>query len=80
MTQTIVSTPIGSTGSLTVTESAGVLTLNFSEALLDGGIKLNVSADLGAAALLTLISDATSNATLKAALAEAAKLVAALPA
>lgn len=80
MSQSIVAQPLGSTGNLSVVESAGVITLDCTEALLSGGVKAELKLDLSGAALLSAWSAATSNAELKAMLAEAATLVGALPA
>lgn len=80
MTTTIVAMPLGTTGNLSVTESAGVLSVDLTEALLAGGIKAQLKLDIGASALFTAVAASTTNATLKAIMTEAAAIAAAIPA
>lgn len=76
---TLVNTPLGTTGSLSVTESAGVITITLNENLASLGLTAGVNVGISGATLLKAWADGTTNATLKAVLAEAATLVAALP-
>ena len=65
MSTVVVSIPLGATGSVSVSESAGKVSIVLSE---DAG------------ALVKLLADGTSNATLKAILEAAAAAISALPA
>jgi len=76
----LVTAPLGSTGSVSVTESAGVVTLTLNENITNIGIQAGLTVSLSGATLLNAWAAGTANATLKAILAEAATLIAALPA
>lgn len=73
MAQTF-SVPIGSVGSVVITEDAGVLTVQATVALQQGAVKVgaNLSGDI--AALLMMAATAQSNALVKAVLTEASVL------
>lgn len=76
----LVNEPIGSTGNITVTESGGVVTVVVSENIASVGIQAGLTVSLSGAMLLNVWAQGTTNATLKAMLAEAATLIGALPA
>jgi hypothetical protein len=84
MPEVIVKQALGPNGSIEVDESSGTVTLSgsFNEQLstLGIGVTASLGVTLGGPALLTAWANGTSNAMAKAALLEAAKLVAALPA
>lgn len=73
MAQTF-SVPIGSVGSVVITEDAGVLTVQATVALQQGAVKVgaNLSGDI--AALLMMAATAQSNVLVKAVLTEASVL------
>lgn len=74
-----VTLPIGSVGAIVVSESAGIITAQFTAKLQQGAVNVNagVSGNLGS--LLAMAASAQSNATFKAILAEAGMLAAGLP-
>jgi hypothetical protein len=65
MPQTLLTLPIGTTGNLSITESAGTVTISFSE---------------NAAKLLTALATSQTNTTLKDVLSAIAAYATALPA
>lgn len=76
----ILSIPIGSAGSLVVSESAGIVRVQADLTGLSGSVKGGAFVEGSAPALLKLAADAVSNPMAKALLAEAAVIAAALPA
>lgn len=77
---TLVSQPLGTTGTVLVSESAGSITVDLKEAFAQYGIAAELSVSVSSVAVVNAIAAATNNATLKAILSEAAALLAALPA
>lgn len=75
----LVSVPLGSTGSVVVTESAGVLTIEAKEGFAAQGISADLAINVSAVVLVQAWATATTNTSLKAILAEAAILLGALP-
>jgi hypothetical protein len=77
---TLVSQPLGTTGNVVVSESAGTITVDLKEAFASYGIAAELSVSVSSVAVVTALAAATSNATLKAILTEAGALLAVLPA
>lgn len=80
MSTQILDTPIGTTGDVKVTESAGVLTIEGTENFSKQGISVDLKLNVSAVALVTAWAGSTTNAALKTILTEAATLLGALPA
>lgn len=75
----IIDVPLGSTGDVLVTESAGILTIEAKENLAAKGISADLAINVSAVVLVQAWATATTNTSLKAILAEAAILLGALP-
>lgn len=75
----IVQTPLGANGSLSVSESAGVLSIAVADAAPQYGVSATLGVSVSAVALVQAWAAATTNAGLKAGLTELAAILAALP-
>lgn len=78
MTQ-LLTIPIGTSGNLTVTEAAGVITVAAALALESNAVTINASVVGDASALLTALASTQTNTTLKMLLTEAAALAKIIP-
>ncbi len=79
MPTTIATVPLGSAGSLVVSESAGVLTIVGTDAIPSAGITVGLNVGISAIGLVNAWAAGTTNAALKAGLTELALLLKALP-
>lgn len=77
---TLINQPVGTTGNIMVSESAGTISVDFKEAFASYGISADLSVSVSSVAVVNAIAAATTNATLKAILTEAGALLAVLPA
>lgn len=77
---TLVNQPVGTSGNVVVSESTGSLTIEAKEGFSSLGISADLAITVSSVALVNAWAAATTNATLKEILAEAALLLAALPA
>ncbi len=77
---TILDVPLGTTGDVVVSESAGILTITGKENFSAQGISVDLSVNVSSIVLLKAWSAATTTPALKAILDEAAIIAAALPA
>ncbi len=75
----LVNVPLGTSGTVLVTESAGVLTIEATEGLAAQGISADLKLNVSAVILVNAWAASTTNASLKAILTEAGVLLAALP-
>lgn len=75
----IIDVPLGSTGDVLVTESAGILTIEAKENFAAQGISADLAINVSAVALVQAWALTTTNASLKGILGEAAIILAALP-
>lgn len=75
----LVTIPIGTAGNLTISETAGTITVAAALTLESNAVQVNVSLVGDASALLTVLAANQTNTTLKAILTEAAALAKILP-